>query len=1172
MKKVICLYFLLLSAINVNAGSVPGYVPTNGLLAFWSFNANADNQAGNSLYHGVVYGATLTNDRFGNAQSAFSFDGNDKIEIGNVGLGDINTSYTYMAWFKTSSINTANKTIMSDYDSNTGDDINYACWNYLDANAAARSEIKNSPNVYGVTSSSGMNNDVWHQLITVIDRNSNTIKQYVDATFIGSTAMPSNINFNTNGFLRFGVHKWNNQFQTQSFWIGELDDIAIWDRVLSTQEITGLYTALQPSIPAYVPVSGLLAYYPYNGNANDATGNNFNGIVSRASSTTDRFNNPDRAFAFSAAQQSRIKGTKLDTVTKNTFTYNVWVNSDSLAVLPIQGNDGGDNKQIVIHPTHGYTWGWGNTTNAGAGLYVGTNGIYLIEHSDAYYKAPLVSQQSLIGWHMITIVYNNKLPSLYVDGIFVKNGVANTRNVRPSLGPDAQYGNAGIGNGGTGNSFFKGKIDDLALWNRVLTQQEISKLYNSVNITTKYVDKNSSSVIQNGTILNPYKTIQLAVNNANDGDTILINDGNYLENIEVYDKGLHFKSINGYNKVSIAPFNTTPNQNIYTIKFFTSWNTKNSSVEGITFKDNPSQAIRIKQRAFATIKNCYFTNNNLCLSTYYGHYNLVNSVFRKNERVIYNDVCDSSNSNNIYHCVFVETKYYLAFSNPNARNKIYNSILFNNNTSSSSLNDFGGNIGGTGIVIMRNSIFDGADVLTSKVNVINVNPNFADTNCINLKSSSPAIGFGSIAYANATDFYYRTRPQPINSNPDLGVAETIYDAPLILDTVNVKSIIDTLMFPNNLSISLNTTSYQKKNIIAYNFKLNYNSTKFKFDSVSTINTASAGGTLQVNSAVNGLVNIGWARTTKLTGSQPIINLFFSTIDSGKANFTLSNAYFNADSVTTVTPKSVVTKFNFGDIDLNKKILAYDAALALQYSVGMDPLPTMDPLPWEPWRIKIASVDTSIAVNANDASLILKYSVGVITKFPKRGISSAPGYVTVNLENNELVVRSFEDMGGLNITFLDHLSDLGAPTYVHNTNALSAFNKQANMYKIGVAFSEAPVNGTVILRIPYTGSGNQTLNMELVENTAARNYQLNVVTGINDIKNSNIKIYPNPTNNIINIEGLNKNENNTIQIFDVQGKLVITKTITEKGAIDLSELNKGVYVIKIGEVAQRIVKM
>jgi len=88
----------------------------------------------------------------------------------------------------------------------------------------------------------------------------------------------------------------------------------------------------------------------------------------------------------------------------------------------------------------------------------------------------------------------------------------------------------------------------------------------------------------------------------------------------------------------------------------------------------------------------------------------------------------------------------------------------------------------------------------------------------------------------------------------------------------------------------------------------------------------------------------------------------------------------------------------------------------------------------------------------------------------------------------------------------------------------------------------------------------------------RVYTPAITTGTSEINHVLVRVYPNPTNNIINIEGLTKNENNTIQIFDVQGKLVITKTINEKGTIDLSELNKGVYVIKIGEVAQRIVKM
>jgi hypothetical protein len=119
-------------------------------------------------------------------------------------------------------------------------------------------------------------------------------------------------------------------------------------------------------------------------------------------------------------------------------------------------------------------------------------------------------------------------------------------------------------------------------------------------------------------------------------------------------------------------------------------------------------------------------------------------------------------------------------------------------------------------------------------------------------------------------------------------------------------------------------------------------------------------------------------------------------------------------------------------------------------------------------------------------------------------------------------------------------------------------------------------GTNVVEVKWLSNGIGALNCIINDNQTncsdSIRLSITIATGINDIKNSNIKIYPNPTNNIINIEGLNKNENNTIQIFDVQGKLVITKSITEKGTIDLSELNKGVYVIKIGEVAQRIVKM
>jgi hypothetical protein len=57
-------------------------VPTDGLIAWWSFQGNANDASGNA-HDGVVYGATLTEDRFGNHDSAYYFDGtNDYINIG----------------------------------------------------------------------------------------------------------------------------------------------------------------------------------------------------------------------------------------------------------------------------------------------------------------------------------------------------------------------------------------------------------------------------------------------------------------------------------------------------------------------------------------------------------------------------------------------------------------------------------------------------------------------------------------------------------------------------------------------------------------------------------------------------------------------------------------------------------------------------------------------------------------------------------------------------------------------------------------------------------------------------------------------------------------------------------------------------------------------------------
>jgi hypothetical protein len=127
---------------------------------------------------------------------------------------------------------------------------------------------------------------------------------------------------------------------------------------------------------------------------------------------------------------------------------------------------------------------------------------------------------------------------------------------------------------------------------------------------------------------------------------------------------------------------------------------------------------------------------------------------------------------------------------------------------------------------------------------------------------------------------------------------------------------------------------------------------------------------------------------------------------------------------------------------------------------------------------------------------------------------------------------------------------------------------------------APTETPLKQNVAFSAGSTKYCNGALSRNDLINSYGWTItdggldcsVLGVEEFEISKLKIYPNPTNNVINVEGLNKNENNTIQIFDVHGKLVITKNINEKGTIDLSELNKGVYVIKVGELAQRIVKM
>jgi hypothetical protein len=84
--------------IIVFSNTLFSQIPTNGLVGYWSFSGNANDSSGNNL-NGTVNGAVLTADRFGNSSSAYSFDGNDYISVNDDDLLSFpNNEFTFSFW------------------------------------------------------------------------------------------------------------------------------------------------------------------------------------------------------------------------------------------------------------------------------------------------------------------------------------------------------------------------------------------------------------------------------------------------------------------------------------------------------------------------------------------------------------------------------------------------------------------------------------------------------------------------------------------------------------------------------------------------------------------------------------------------------------------------------------------------------------------------------------------------------------------------------------------------------------------------------------------------------------------------------------------------------------------------------------------------------------------
>lgn len=211
---------------------------------------------------------------------------------------------------------------------------------------------------------------------------------------------------------------------------------------------------------------GLVGCYPFSGNANDLSDKKNDGTVSGARLTTDRFGNPNSAYAFNGSEDY-IEISPAD-LQKNLFSYSLWVYPEKLPVndqaffMISVGSATGD-QDILIG--NNYT---GVLTGISNGSYIGY---------DYNVRCMTGSLPTLNQWYHIAMVKDQDFYHFYINGKLICSSPVN--------GADAYYGigqvKAVIGARFNYGQHINAVIDDIHLYDRAINPEEVQALYKGSN-------------------------------------------------------------------------------------------------------------------------------------------------------------------------------------------------------------------------------------------------------------------------------------------------------------------------------------------------------------------------------------------------------------------------------------------------------------------------------------------------------------------------------------------------------------------------------------------------------------------------------------------------------------------------------------------------------------------
>jgi len=234
MRRSINSIIFLLLIIDAINGQTQGINPTRGLIAYFPFNENANDEAG--INNGTLHGPNLTDERCGN--HAYYFDGEDDyIDCGNdISINGAFAGLTISAWIKPDIIvEKEYGTIVSKWGFDPYKD-HFGLWvneNYKVVMAVGDSRTMEN----GLFSHTILEPDVWYHVVATWNRK-REIKIFIDGQLDGfSTQTGNGLNTRSKVSLKIGrqVVRKNRPFR------GHIDEVRIYDRAISDQEIETLY-------------------------------------------------------------------------------------------------------------------------------------------------------------------------------------------------------------------------------------------------------------------------------------------------------------------------------------------------------------------------------------------------------------------------------------------------------------------------------------------------------------------------------------------------------------------------------------------------------------------------------------------------------------------------------------------------------------------------------------------------------------------------------------------------------------------------------------------------------------------------------------------------------------------------------------------------------------------